>query len=235
MTDRAQPAPPRLLLTGFEPFGEFPVNPSWELARQFQGETINMVDIETALLPVNWATAWPTLEAAIGRVGPRWLLLMGVAAARKRVNAEVRARNLTNPLRDTAGGLPPPGDLVEPGGPAYRNCTLPAQLIVERIQFAGVPADVSTDAGGFLCNWTLYKALSAAPRIPGLQGVGFIHLPPPPAQGGPDLPPAQLRAGLAAVIRSLVAGAAPLYEFVESEIEAELRPAAPGGGVRVRS
>jgi len=229
MTDRTQATPPRLLLTGFEPFGTFPVNPSWELARTFQGETISMVDIETALLPVNWATAWPTLEAAIGAVGPRWLLMLGVASARTRVNAEVRARNLTNPLRDTAGGLPPADDLVEPGGPAYRNCTLPAHLIVERIQFAGIPADISTDAGGFLCNWTLYKALAAAPRIPGLQGVGFIHLPPPPEQGGPDLPLAALRAGLGQVISSLVAGAAPLYEFVEAEISAERRPAAAGG------
>ena len=97
-----------------------------------------------------------------------------------------------------------------------------------------MPADVSADAGGFLCNWTLYKALSAAPRIPGLQGVGFIHLPPPPAQGGPDLPLSQLRAGLAGVISSLVAGAAPLYEFVESEIEAERRPAATINGERAR-
>src|SRR5438477_466748 len=49
MTDRPAAAVPRVLMTGFAPFGEFPVNSSWELARRFQGQTISMVDIETAL------------------------------------------------------------------------------------------------------------------------------------------------------------------------------------------
>ena len=228
MADTRQARPPRLLLTGFEPFGEFAVNPSWELVQPFGGTTIGMVDVETALLPVNWATAWPTLQAAIEATDPGWVLMLGVAGSRTTVQAEVRARNLTNPLRDTAGGLPPPDDRIEPDGPPYRISTIPATLVVERLQFAGVPAQVSTDAGGFLCNWTLYKALQAAAQYPRVRGIGFIHLPPMAAQGGPEIADATLRQGLSLVIGSIVSGAAPLFDMVAAEMAAERRPAGRG-------
>ena len=217
MTQGPPTTPPRFLLTGFGPFGEFATNPSWELARRFQDLTISMVRIETAELPVTWAGAWPALEAAIARVRPRWVLLLGVGGTRTRAGAEVRARNYTNPIPDTAGALPPPGDVIRPGAPPYRTATLPAPLIAERFQTAGVPAEVSTDAGGFLCNWTLYHALEAAPRLPGVRGIGFVHVPPVTAPA--DL--AALERGLRAVVDGIVAGAAPLYALVEAEIEAE--------------
>lgn len=214
-------APPRLLLTGFEPFGELTVNPSWDLARRFDGQTIAMVNIVTACLPVNWATAWPTLQAALERHSPQWVLMLGVGRTRQKVGVETRARNYTNPLHDTAGEPPPRNDRVEEGGPEYRIATLPATLLAERIQEAGVPAEISTDAGGFLCNWTLYHALTAAPSYPYLRGVGFIHIPPLPEQGGPPITCDQLERALRAAIESLVAGAAPLFAVVEAEIEAE--------------
>src|SRR5437016_116340 len=99
---------PRLLLTGFEPFGGAAVNPSWEVARSLHGATISMVDLVAAQLPVNWGTAWPTLAALIEQYRPQWVLLLGLGRTAKVVNVETRARNLTNPIRDNAGGLPPP-------------------------------------------------------------------------------------------------------------------------------
>jgi pyroglutamyl-peptidase len=223
MTDTTQSGTPRLLLTGFEPFGAFAINPAWELARTFQGDTIEMVNVETAQLPVNWATAWPVLQAAIERVDPMWVLMLGLGSSRQVVTAETRGRNYTNPIRDNSDALPPADDLIEPDGPAFRNSTIPAPLLVERMQEAGVPAEISTDAGGFLCNWALYKALGYAEGRPGLRGVGFVHVPPLPEQGGPALALAQLRTGLRAAIDSLVAGTAPLFDVVEAEIEAERR------------
>ena len=223
MADTPADGVPRLLLTGFEAFGQFPTNPSWELARRFQDQNIEMVRVLTAQLPVNWATAWPALQAAIEQTDARWVLLLGMAGARRVVSAEVRGRNFTNPTRDNAGELPPPNDLIEEGGPEYRIATIPAPLLVERFQETGIPAEVSTDAGGFLCNWVLYKALGYAESRPGLQGVGFVHVPPLPEQGGPGVTLDQLERGLRLAIDTLVAGAAPLFNLVEAEIEIERR------------
>ncbi|HEX6608959.1 MAG TPA: pyroglutamyl-peptidase I [Chloroflexia bacterium] len=223
MADTPAASVPRLLLTGFEGFGQFAVNPSWELAQRFQDQNIEMVHVITAQLPVNWATAWSTLQAAIEQVDPRWVLMLGVGGTRRVVNAEVRGRNFTNPTRDNAGELPPPNDLIEEGGPEYRIATIPATLLAERFQESGVPAEISTDAGGFLCNWVLYKALGYAESRPGLQGVGFVHVPPLPEQGGPGVTLDQLERGLRLAIDTLVAGAAPLFNLVEAEIEIERR------------
>jgi pyrrolidone-carboxylate peptidase len=38
MADTPAASVPRLLLTGFEGFGQFATNPSWELARRFQDQ-----------------------------------------------------------------------------------------------------------------------------------------------------------------------------------------------------
>lgn len=222
MTDTQQAPSLRLLLTGFEPFGGAAVNPSWELARRFEGNTIEMVHVQTAVLPVNWASAWGALQEAIERVDPQWVLMLGLAATRTAVGAEVRARNYTTPVPDNAGALPPADDRVEPAGPQFRVCTLPAPLIAERMQEAGVPAEISTDAGSYLCNWTLYKALAYADGRPSLRGVGFVHIPPLPGQGGNmALNLDRLEKALRMVIDSLVAGQAPLFDIVEAEIEAE--------------
>ncbi|HMA33091.1 MAG TPA: pyroglutamyl-peptidase I [Chloroflexia bacterium] len=221
MAEMTETQPPRLLLTGFAPFGDFPMNPSWELARRFQGERVEMVDVETAQLPVDWAAAWPALQAAIERVDPTWVLMLGLARTRTAVSVEVRARNYTTPVRDTAHALPPANDLVEESGPEYRISTIPAPLLVERLQEAGVPAEVSTDAGSYLCNWVLYKALAYAESHTGLQGVGFIHIPPVAEQGGTALTLDQLERGLARAVDSLVAGRAPLFSVVAGEIAAE--------------
>ncbi len=223
MTETIAPRPPRLLLGGFAGFGEFPVNPSWELARVLGGSTIEMFNVEAVQIPVDWAAAWPTLQAAIEQVEPTWVLLLGVAGTRTAVCGETRARNYTTPLRDNAGALPPANDLIDPAGPPYRNCTLPAQLLVERMQERGLPAEVSSDAGSFLCNWTLYHALAYADGRPGLRGVGFIHVPPLAVAGTDGLTFDRMLAGLRFAIDTLLAGQAPLFEVVEAAIQAERR------------
>jgi pyroglutamyl-peptidase len=54
--------------------------------------------------------------------------------------------------------------------------SLPVQHIVARLRVRGIPAFVSRDAGGYLCNATLYHSLGRAREAPGRR-VGFIHIP----------------------------------------------------------
>ncbi|HUS15217.1 MAG TPA: pyroglutamyl-peptidase I [Chloroflexia bacterium] len=212
---------PRLLLTGFEPFGEATINPSWELVRRFAGNTIDMATVEVAQLPVSWAGAWPALEAAILRVQPTWVLMLGLASRRDVVTPETRARNYTEPIADNVGAMPPLLDRVVENGPAYRICTISPLLVLERLQESGIHAEVSTDAGGYLCNWVLYHALAFAADRPALRGVGFLHIPQTNDAGGPGPSLDRLERGLSMVIDSLVAGAAPAFALVARELAAE--------------
>ena len=70
----------------------------------------------------------------------------------------------------------PPGVAVREGGPEFMAATLPVRHIVARLRRRGIPAFVSRDAGGYLCNATLYHSLGCARERPGCR-VGFIHIP----------------------------------------------------------
>ena len=176
----------RLLLTGFEPFGEESINPSWEIARGVAENTSTGVDVTPLELPVGGrvspARLLPALEA--GRYDA-WLGL-GQAGGRRQLSVERVGINLLID-RDGLGAAREEQLLVE-GGPAAYFARLPVRELAERIAAAGAPAAVSNSAGTYICNEVLYAVqhhLAMAGRdIPS----GFIHLPYLPEQVA-DKPP----------------------------------------------
>ena len=80
------------------------------------------------------------------------------------------------PLAPDAGGAFPVSRAVYAGGPEILRASLPVNYIVGRLRRRGIPAFASRDAGGYLCNATLYHSLATARAQPGRR-VGFIHVP----------------------------------------------------------
>ena len=70
----------------------------------------------------------------------------------------------------------PAGERLRADGAEHLKASLPVQHIVARLRARGIPAFVSRDAGGYLCNATLYHSLGCARDAPGRR-VGFIHIP----------------------------------------------------------
>ena len=66
-------------------------------------------------------------------------------------------------------------DAVAPEGPTALEATLPLRAVEQALLRAGIPARLSTTAGTFLCNATMYTVLQAeqAAGVPS----GFVHLP----------------------------------------------------------
>jgi len=66
-------------------------------------------------------------------------------------------------------------DVVAPEGLTALPATLPLRAIEQALLRAGIPARLSTTAGTFLCNATMYTVLQAeqAAGVPS----GFVHLP----------------------------------------------------------
>ncbi|HEX8218586.1 MAG TPA: pyroglutamyl-peptidase I [Chloroflexia bacterium] len=165
-----------LLLTGFEPFGKWPVNPSWEVARRLDDETVGGLRVVGRRLPVDWEGTWRALKDYIEEVRPDAILMLGLANKRAYISVESRGLNKCGETPDNAGNQPP-GPLIDEGGEEAIASTLPVEQIVTSIETLGLPVRVSDDAGGYLCNFATYKALAwareAQPHLP----VGFIHLP----------------------------------------------------------
>jgi pyroglutamyl-peptidase len=158
-----QDARTTVLITGFGPFPGVPVNATMQLvpelaqaaARQFAG-----VRIATEVLATEWTSAPRRLDGLLAEIEPDLVLHFGVSPRARGFEIEARARNVCTQAPDAAGALPV-GTAIRDGGAEFMAASLPAQHIVARLRRRGIPAFVSRDAGGYLCNATLYHSLGA--------------------------------------------------------------------------
>ncbi|QPF73831.1 pyroglutamyl-peptidase I [Roseateles sp. DAIF2] len=186
---------PKILLTGFEPFGGEPVNPAWEIARALDGEALDGARIVARRLPCVFGAALDTLAAAIAETRPRLVLALGQAGGRCDLSIERVAINVDDArIADNAGAQPVDAPVLV-GGPAAYFTTLPIKAMVAGLRAAGYPASVSQSAGTFVCNHVFY-GLQHALAGSGVRS-GFMHIPYLPEQaarhpGQPSLPLATL-------------------------------------------
>ena len=200
----------RMLVTGFEPFGGETINPSWDVAQALHGQVRGGAQITAVQLPCVFAASLPALRAAIRRHRPQVVLCLGLAGSRSAISLERVAVNLCDArIADNAGAMPA-GTPAVVGGPVAYFTRLPVKALVQRLQQAGVPAELSLSAGSFVCNQVMYGLLHGLRRQPGVRA-GFIHLPPLPEQaaahpGSRPLALAEQVRGLELVVDALVQG-----------------------------
>lgn len=166
-------AEPVILLTGFEPFGGAKVNASWQAVRSFQGQIISGHRVETKELPVVYDGVDAPLRAAIEKFKPVAVYCFGEGTAT--IQIETLARNGYHPSKpkDNAGQRPPREKIANDGKDSFKT-GLPALEIANALNSSQIPARLSQDAGGYLCNECFYRvmAIDAAPSLR-----GFIHVP----------------------------------------------------------
>lgn len=171
----------KLLITGFGQFDHFSENPSGELARLVDGETVHGVRIFGLQLDVSWRDAWPPLERAVRRLRPDALLSFGLADNDPTVRLETTARNVAGPIPDFFGRMAP-SRRIEPHGPDAYGTTLPVHWLFEQYERENpvpIHARYSDDAGNFLCNYLFYRIMHQLEEEIPLRG--FVHIPAYPA------------------------------------------------------
>jgi pyroglutamyl-peptidase len=154
----------RALVTGFEPFGEHDVNPSALIAEALDG----------VVLPVSFARASGALREAIAERDPELVVCFGLADGDTTISVERFAHNLDEADAVDNEGAGGSGSTIDPGGPLALASSLPVDAIVAALQAEEIPAAVSRDAGGYLCNHVFYVLMGALG--PGRKG-GFVHVP----------------------------------------------------------
>jgi pyroglutamyl-peptidase len=191
----------RILLTGFEPFGNATSNPSAEIVKQ-----ISMENVFTAILPVAYTKSAEHLLALIAEHNPDVVICLGQAEGRTQITPEKVAINLDDArLADNEGVLRSDVKILEGGPDAYFS-TLPVKDIVEAIKAKGVPAAVSLSAGAFLCNHVFYVAQN---KFAGTHvRSGFVHVPlmdsqAPEFPGLPTMPLDQMVIAVRAMLEVL--------------------------------
>ena len=198
----------KILVTGFEPFGGEARNPSAEVVARLP-EQIAGAQIVKLILPTVRYEAPQKVERAVDEHRPDVVLSIGQAGGRSAVSVERVAVNLDDYRIPDNAGNQPADEAVVPGGPDAYLSELPVKAMVEAIQRAGVPAQVSLSAGTFVCNHLLYHVRHYLEgRHPGARN-GFIHIPFLPEQvvdkpGQPSMALELSVRGVEAAIRAIV-------------------------------
>ena len=73
-----------LLLTGFEPFLKFTVNPTMKIVGELHGEVIGNYKIHSEVLPVDFSSSGSQLLTHIKNIKPDAVISLGLAGGRLR-------------------------------------------------------------------------------------------------------------------------------------------------------
>lgn len=152
-----------ILVTGFGPFGAVVDNPAARLARAVHGRRIGGHTVVGCVIPVSYARGPDTTIALARDLGPRFVVGLGVATARGTVEVERRAIAAGDGRTPDVDGV----ILDRLDGPDVVHATLDAERLA-----AALGADLSDDAGRYVCNAWLHRVAQAL-DVP----VGFVHLP----------------------------------------------------------
>lgn len=182
-------APPRVLLTGFDPFGGETQNPSWLAVRQLDARHVAQHRVVAAQLPTVFGASLDVLRTLIAEHRPALVICVGQAGGRAAVSLERIAINVDDArIADNAGAQPIDRAIVA-NGPAAYFTTLPIKAMLRALLDARIAAEVSQTAGTFVCNHVFYGLLHELATQRGLRSVrgGFIHVPWLPGQGTPSM------------------------------------------------
>ena len=170
-----------ILVTGFDPFGGEPVNPSIETVKRLP-DMIAGAEIIKLEIPTVCHKSLKVIDMAISQYVPDVILSIGQAGGRADITVERVGINIDDcPIPDNEGNQIIDEPVAEDGPAAY-FVTVPVKAMVQRIRSKDIPASVSNTAGTFVCNHVTYGVCHLiAEKYPGKRS-GFIHIPYLPGQ-----------------------------------------------------
>ncbi len=175
----------KVLITGFEPFEDYPINFSYEAVKRLP-ERIGEYSIVTMEVPVVFGESIDLVVEKLESEQPDAVLLVGQAGEGTPIAVERVAINIDDAHIPDNKGNQPIDTLVKINDlPAYFS-TLPIKAIVAQIMKNDIPARVSNTAGAFVCNHLMFGVLSHIKNNELDIKCGFIHVPYIPEQGKTD-------------------------------------------------
>ena len=126
--------PDVVLISGFEPFGGYPTNPSWDALVPMHETFVADLDVRVIEIPVEWDVSWEQLLDEIERLDPIVVIGTGMADT-DAMRYELRAQNLEN-YTDNAGVTAWNEPVVE-GAESELFADLPVEVMAEAVEAGG--------------------------------------------------------------------------------------------------
>jgi pyroglutamyl-peptidase len=170
----------KILITGFEAFAGETINPSWEVAKRFDGQILSGANLVAVQLPCAFSTSLLALSEAVRVHQPNAVLALGQADGRSDFSIERVAINVCDARIPDNEGAQPIDEPVIADGPAAYFSTLPIKKMASQLKAQGHPVAISQKAGTFVCNQVFYGLQHLLRETQVLSG--FVHVPLTPAQ-----------------------------------------------------
>ena len=151
----------KLTVTGFGPFHTVETNSSELVVRQLSAvfDKNESFCVKTRIFPVIYETASEQISETIRVTKPDILIMVGVSEGENELRLERVARNLDNSdIPDNQNAVRKNQQIIARNAPDEFRSSLPLDTYVDVLTTAGIPAQVSDDAGGYLCNHYYYLA-----------------------------------------------------------------------------
>lgn len=163
-----------LLLTAFDPFAHYTMNPSWEVVQALP-ETINNYHTHKLRLPNIFGLAPRLLLEEAQRVQPDVILMTGMNSGTTKIDINLAALNIKDALIEDNMGRKPWNEPILADAPAAYFATIPVHEIVRSLRAQKLPVQLEFASGGFVCNDIFYLTLHAFHDTD--TKVGFVHVP----------------------------------------------------------
>lgn len=164
-----------VLVTGFEPFGNYTINPSQLIAQTLNGSTLNNAEIVGVVLPVDFNESVTITTDAIEHYHPSLVISLGLNARARVIEIEKIGVNLKRYPKDDGTWTFP--RRIDVSGPFFRFSSINSIDISRKIRESDIPAQESYFAGTFACNVLFYQLLGYVNEQNITTKVGFIHVP----------------------------------------------------------
>lgn len=177
---------PTFLVTGFGPWPGVKVNPTAALVAGLSDDGLpgpGACRLVTKVLPTEYRRSWTMLRRAVLRHRPDIILHFGFAPKAEAIALE-RFGRLACVARADAAGYAPRSGTVSRTGPERLAATIPLKPLAMALRRAGLAVALSEDAGGYLCNATIYRSLQ---RLGDGRHIGFVHFPGRGPHADPDV------------------------------------------------
>jgi len=174
----------KILLTGFEAFGNTPINPAELVAKALDGQDVHGCRVFGRIIPNVFFECIDRVVGYIADLNPDLVVMMGEYGGRAVITVERICQNLNDSTRYQLAdnrGCALQGTFTAPDGPVAYYSTLPIRAMVKAMRGAGIPADIADAPGTFCCNHLLYGILHHISTNHLKVRAGWIHLPHLPA------------------------------------------------------
>lgn len=163
---------PRVLLTAFGPYDEWRENASWLALVRLTRDLPEEPQVTTRRYPVDFDQMKHMVVRDL-EAGYDVALHLGQAPGSAAMHLEMFGENIAGMSNERPENYRP---LVADGPAAYRT-ELPVAHWAQKLRAAGVPAQVSHNAGTHLCNATMFWTHHVIEQRGLPTKAGFIHVP----------------------------------------------------------